>query len=159
MHPMYVADKYGNLVLVGVGAYKGIILPEFSSEQAGKILAVDSTGSLAWAALSDFPRFEKVLSRDGLGKDYLYDYTRKIAEEANGHTKAKALTFLWVTDTHSYEDSTWIGSVAAQMTNYVPCSFIAHTGDIIDGLVSPAEGLSTLSELNRNRDGRRHKRR
>lgn len=96
------------------------------------------------------PRLDQLLGRDGLGKDYLYDYTRKIAEEANGHTKAKALTFLWVTDTHSYEDSTWIGSVAAQMTNYVPCSFIAHTGDIIDGLVSPAEGLSTLSELNRN---------
>ena len=96
------------------------------------------------------PRIDRVMGRDGLGKDYLYDYTRTIAEEANGHTKAKALTFLWVTDTHSYEDSTWIGSVAAQMTNYVPCSFIAHTGDIIDGLVSPAEGLSTLSELNRN---------
>lgn len=100
--------------------------------------------------LSKSEFYDLVLDRNSLGKPYMREYVRSIADVANKHTKPNALTFLWVTDTHTWEKDTYIGSVVAQMTKYVPCEFVAHTGDIIDGLTTVEAGLSTLSELNRN---------
>ncbi len=94
--------------------------------------------------------YDLLLDRHSLGKPYMREYMRDIADTANKYTKPNALTFLWVTDTHSWEKDTYVGSMVAQMTKYVPCEFVAHTGDIIDGLTTVEAGLSTLSELNRN---------
>ncbi len=74
-------------------------------------------------------------------------YMQNIAEVANAHVE-NAFTFLWVTDTHVWEKDLYIGDLVAQMTKRVPCEFVAHTGDIVDGLTTVEDGLKVLSKFN-----------
>lgn len=76
------------------------------------------------------------------------EYMQNIADTANGYRKENALSFLWVTDTHATEKNTHIASKVAQMTKYFPCEYVAHTGDIIDGVSKKDKELSILTTLN-----------
>lgn len=131
-------------------------LTEAQKAQARKNIGITSTNQ-SGSNQNNSSQNDIVLNRNGVGRSYQYDYMREIANIANKHTKSNALTFLWVTDTHTtlndfgfIGSSPYIGSVCAQMTKYVPCEFVAHTGDIIDGTSFVDDELSLLSELNRN---------
>jgi predicted MPP superfamily phosphohydrolase len=94
-------------------------------------------------------RLTKVLQRQGLAWEYSEDYMRQIAAEANSYTSPDKLTFLFITDTHAHSDNIYLSGIAANLTKYVPCSFIAHGGDIIDGVSKKDNELMLLTDVNR----------
>ncbi len=96
------------------------------------------------------PRLSRLLQRQGLAWSHSEEYMRQIASEANRYTSPDKMTFLFVSDTHSNKDNTYISGIAANMTKYVPCSFIAHGGDIIDGVSKKENELMVLTDVNRN---------
>lgn len=95
-------------------------------------------------------RLTRTLQRQGLAWNHSEAYMRKIAAEANKYTSPERSTFLFVSDTHSNITNTFISGIAANMTKYVPCRFIAHGGDIINGVSEKENELTVLSDVCRN---------
>lgn len=90
-----------------------------------------------------------VEKRNGLPWGYSREYALSVANEANKYTAHNRHTFAWISDTHTHPQTTHIGGLVADLTKYVHCNFVAHTGDIIDGFEAPEKELSILTELNR----------
>lgn len=101
-------------------------------------------------SVKGIPSINEMLARNGLDKPYRNEYMWKIAEEANKYTASNRHTFLFITDTHAAFASDRLISVAAAMTKYVPCSYIAHGGDIIDGTTEKKNELLLLTTFARN---------
>jgi hypothetical protein len=101
-------------------------------------------------ATEKYSPLNEVLYRNALNATYLPDYMKNIAGEARKYIASNRHTFLFISDTHTTPITEYIGSLAANMTKYIPCSYIAHGGDIIDGLTDKANELEILSSLCRN---------
>ncbi len=101
-------------------------------------------------ATKQYADMSTVLYRNALGREYMSAYSKKIADEANKYVRSNRHTFLAITDTHSTILTAYVASIAANMTKYVPCSYIAHCGDIIDGVKDKEYEMSCLTELVRN---------
>lgn len=96
------------------------------------------------------PQINEVLARNALQYPFLQEYLWKIAEEAHKHTAPDRHTFLFISDTHAKSMSNRAMGIAANMTKYVTCSYIAHGGDIIDGISPKENELVLLTTLVRN---------
>lgn len=101
-------------------------------------------------SIEEYPSINEVLYRNALKGDYMHKYLNDISNEANLYTAPDRLTFMLITDSHFTPQTSYIASIVANLTKYVPCSFIAHTGDIIDGIRSKASELKTLLGVARN---------
>ena len=105
---------------------------------------VDKVATERYSALNE------VLYRNALNGNHLPEYMKNIAEEAKKYIASNRHTFLFISDTHTTPITEYVGSLAANMTKYVPCSYIAHGGDIIDGVTDKVNELEILSSLARN---------
>ena len=85
-------------------------------------------------ATEQYSALNEVLYRNALNGNYLPEYMKNIAEEAKRYIASNRHTFLFISDTHTTPITEYVGSLVANMTKYVPCSYIAHGGDIIDGV-------------------------
>lgn len=109
----------------------------------------DGTYYIPGYSTEQHSRITEVLNRNSLTWDYSGDYIRQIASEANRYTAPDRHTFIFITDTHTHPQHAYVDSIVANITKYVSCSYVAHGGDIIDGLGAKSSELDTLSELNR----------
>lgn len=97
----------------------------------------------------DYSNLSAVLSRNAVKGSYMGDYIGKIVAEANKHIASDRHTFIVMADTHSVINQ-YVMSIAANLTKYIPCSCIAHCGDIINGLRDKQTELNMLVDLARN---------
>lgn len=93
---------------------------------------------------------EELLLRHSLQSTRVQKHMWEIAEEAHKYTAHDRHTFIFVSDTHATTISNRVMSTVASMTKYVPCSYVAHGGDIVDGISPKENELLLLSTLARN---------
>lgn len=110
----------------------------------------DFTRGIKGFGSKQYTDISTVLYRNAIGREYMGAYNKKIADEANKYVRSNRHTFLAIADTHSTILTAYVASIAANMTKYVPCSYIAHCGDIIDGVKDKEYEMPCLVELVRN---------
>lgn len=110
-----------------------------------RITALEEIVTTTTQNINDIVNFTRV----SLGNVIDKEYAEEIAEEANNYVGDDRHTFLFVTDTHTQNNSVYVGDIVAEMTKLVPCRYIIHGGDIIDGLTEKKEELATLVRFNR----------
>jgi hypothetical protein len=106
--------------------------------------------ALEGVSVEQYKELNEVLTRNGLEAGYMQQYAWDIAKEAYKYIAPDRHTFIFVADTHAQDVSNKIMCSVAEMSKYVPCSYIAHGGDIIDGKTDKEQELLILSTLVRN---------